>query len=50
LRWLEAYTDFDTIESEHTFERRFTPGFIKNPTEQYEQHFTFQMTNDEDIS
>ena len=48
--WLETYTDFDIIEADHTFERRYMPGIDSNPVEQYEQHFTFKMRNEEDIS
>ena len=50
LNWLKSYTDFDIIEIENSFDRRYMPGMLMNPTEQYEQHYTFQMRNEEDMS
>ena len=49
LDWLKSYTDFDIIEIENLFDRKYIPGLIKNPREQYEQHYTFRMRNEEDI-
>ena len=50
LDWLKSYTDFDIIEIENSFDRRYMPGLIRDPVEQYEQHYTFQMRNEEDMS
>ena len=49
LDCLKTYTDFDIVETESSFDRRYMPGLVRDPKEVYEQHYTFRMRNEEDI-
>jgi hypothetical protein len=49
LDWIRIYTDYDIVEEENSFERKWHPWGDKSKPENYSQQFNFRMRNKEDM-
>ena len=49
MDWFKTHTDYDIVEKEHFFDRKWHPWGDESKPEQYSQSFIIKMRNEEDM-